>query len=228
MELAKKGNKYIDQQAPWQLLKTDVPRMHTVLFVLIELLRYILTYLHHPSPRADGAVRVSAIVLEPLMPASSSKMLDLMGAPNGHLRSFSSIPLTGDIFRKDDSNMIPAGISLGGKPFPIFPKIEAGQSQQGTNPLPTEATNLPEEDFSLKYAADLNDLNRLAEKIIQVGDSIREMKKAKKSSEVDATTGKAQLKMKVNELIFLKDRYVICDCHFLKGNSFHSKVQAFK
>ena len=39
IEAAKLGNKYIDQQAPWHLLKTDRRRMDTVLYVLVELIR---------------------------------------------------------------------------------------------------------------------------------------------------------------------------------------------
>ena len=34
--IAKLGNKYIDMQAPWGLVKTDINRMNTVLYVLAE------------------------------------------------------------------------------------------------------------------------------------------------------------------------------------------------
>lgn len=39
VEVAKMGNRYIDVQAPWHLLKTDKARMNTVLYVLFELIR---------------------------------------------------------------------------------------------------------------------------------------------------------------------------------------------
>ena len=56
-KLAKLANEYIDKNAPWNLKKTDVARMNTVLYVLLEL------------------IRVIAILLQPLIPDSSSKIL---------------------------------------------------------------------------------------------------------------------------------------------------------
>ena len=70
--VARLGNKYIDTQAPWTLRKTDVPRMCTVLYVLVE------------------AVRRMAIVLEPVMPTSCSIMLDQIGAEE-KMRTFASV-----------------------------------------------------------------------------------------------------------------------------------------
>lgn len=52
------ANRYVDEQAPWALKKTDVPRMNTVLYVLAEVIRHV------------------AILTQPYMPASSGKILD--------------------------------------------------------------------------------------------------------------------------------------------------------
>jgi methionyl-tRNA synthetase len=55
------ANAYIDHQAPWALKKTDLPRMQTVLRVLLETLRVI------------------AILLQPFMPDTMAKLLDQLG-----------------------------------------------------------------------------------------------------------------------------------------------------
>ncbi|KAL3770785.1 hypothetical protein ACHAW5_008395 [Stephanodiscus triporus] len=58
------ANRYIDAQAPWTLKKTDVGRMRTVLYVLMEVMRHV------------------AILYQPLMPASSNAILDQLGVPS--------------------------------------------------------------------------------------------------------------------------------------------------
>ena len=57
------ANAYIDHQAPWALNKTDKPRMHTVLRVLVDTIRTVAT------------------LLQPFMPGSMSTMLDQLGVP---------------------------------------------------------------------------------------------------------------------------------------------------
>ena len=52
------ANRYVDEQAPWTLKKTDPPRMATVLYVLAETIRHL------------------AILTQPVMPAASSRILD--------------------------------------------------------------------------------------------------------------------------------------------------------
>ena len=52
------ANRYIDEQAPWTLKKTDTARMATVLYVLAETIRHI------------------AILVQPVVPESAAKMLD--------------------------------------------------------------------------------------------------------------------------------------------------------
>jgi methionyl-tRNA synthetase len=57
------ANAYIDHQAPWALKKTDVVRMGEVLRVLADVIRHIAT------------------VLQPFMPDSMERMLDLLAVP---------------------------------------------------------------------------------------------------------------------------------------------------
>ncbi len=63
------ANQYVDAQAPWALRKTDTARMETVLYVLAETLRYV------------------GILIQPLMPTSAAKLLDLLSIPTDE-RSF--------------------------------------------------------------------------------------------------------------------------------------------
>ncbi|AEQ51446.1 methionine--tRNA ligase [Pelagibacterium halotolerans] len=55
------ANRYFAGQEPWALRKTDPARMATVLYVTIEVVRQV------------------AILAQPVMPASSEKLLDLLG-----------------------------------------------------------------------------------------------------------------------------------------------------
>ncbi|MGB8274561.1 MAG: methionine--tRNA ligase [Alphaproteobacteria bacterium] len=52
------GNRYVDEQAPWALKKTDPPRMETVLYVLAETVRHL------------------AILAQPFVPQAGAKLLD--------------------------------------------------------------------------------------------------------------------------------------------------------
>jgi methionyl-tRNA synthetase len=61
--LVKDANKYIDVAAPWALKKTDPERMATVLYVLMETLRY------------------TGILYQPLIPDSANKILDQLTVP---------------------------------------------------------------------------------------------------------------------------------------------------
>lgn len=60
---ANAANAYIDTQAPWTLKKTDLARMATVLYVLAE------------------AIRNIAIILQPLCPIATAKILDQVAVP---------------------------------------------------------------------------------------------------------------------------------------------------
>jgi len=88
-------NKYIDEQAPWVLRKTDPDRMATVLYVIMEVLRY------------------SAILYQPLIPESANKILDQLTVPDDE-RTFEHL---------DDKYRIKPGSPIS-KPQGIFPRIE--------------------------------------------------------------------------------------------------------
>ncbi|MDX9689885.1 MAG: methionine--tRNA ligase [Alphaproteobacteria bacterium] len=87
------GNRYVDEQAPWALKKTDPARMATVLYVLAETVRYV------------------AILVQPFMPESMAKMLDLLAVPESE-RSFACL---------DEAHALKAGTPLP-TPQGVFPR----------------------------------------------------------------------------------------------------------
>jgi methionyl-tRNA synthetase len=87
------ANRYIDEQAPWGLKKTDTARMETVLYVLAEVLRHL------------------GILIQPFMPQSMAKLLDQLAIPE-EKRDFSSLGEKGALISGTD---LPA-------PQGIFPR----------------------------------------------------------------------------------------------------------
>ena len=66
------ANRYVDEQAPWTLRRTDPVRMSTVLYTLAEVVRHI------------------AILVQPFVPAAASKLLDQLSAADG-ARDFAAL-----------------------------------------------------------------------------------------------------------------------------------------
>jgi methionyl-tRNA synthetase len=87
------ANRYFAGEAPWALAKTDPPRMGTVLFVTAEVLRQI------------------AILIQPFMPVSAAKLLDLLAVEQ---RDFAALGPT---------HRIAAGTKLP-PPTAVFPRYQ--------------------------------------------------------------------------------------------------------
>jgi methionyl-tRNA synthetase len=66
------ANRYFAGEAPWALAKTDPARQGTVLYVTAEVIRQV------------------AILVQPVMPGSAAKLLDLLGVPAGQ-RNFAAL-----------------------------------------------------------------------------------------------------------------------------------------
>jgi methionyl-tRNA synthetase len=62
MGLVRWANRYLEQQAPWKIAKADLKRAGTVLYVTTE------------------ALRLSAVLLGPIMPEKTAVVLDILGA----------------------------------------------------------------------------------------------------------------------------------------------------
>jgi methionyl-tRNA synthetase len=66
------SDRYVNEQTPWSLKKTDPARMNTVLYVLAETVRYL------------------AILIQPFMPQSCGRLLDFLAVPAAD-RSFAAL-----------------------------------------------------------------------------------------------------------------------------------------
>jgi len=98
------ANKYIDTQEPWVLRKTDPDRMATVLYVLMEVIRY------------------AAILYQPVIPTASRKILDQL-AVKPDQRDFAHLTKE---FRISPGSPIE-------KPVGVFPRIEVPQELLATS-----------------------------------------------------------------------------------------------
>ncbi len=93
------ANRYVDEQAPWALNKTDPARMRTVLYVLAETIRHL------------------AVLAQPITPGGAGRILDQLAVDEG-ARAFASLGPDGALV---------AGTALA-KPEGVFPRhVEAGQ-----------------------------------------------------------------------------------------------------
>ncbi len=187
ISLAKLGNRYIDAQAPWSLVKQNQKaRMYTVLYVLIDLLR------------------ITAIYLHPIMPQASGAMMDQMGLPLD-MRTFDSIAMP-----------LPSGFAVG-QPSPVFPKIDLTNPQhqshaqtplqsvnttpkkRGTGASPQEIENMMRKVHG-KYVDSMKTVTNeeLMKMIHEVGEHIRQLKLEKVS--------KSSLEPFILELKYLKEK----------------------
>ncbi|CAM2997272.1 methionine--tRNA ligase [Skermania piniformis] len=93
-------NRYFSRQQPWVLRKTDPARMATVLYLTLSVLRVVGT------------------LLQPVMPDSATRILDLLGVPTDR-RTFDDL-----------GNLLPPGAPLPA-PSPVFPRYvdEAATNQ---------------------------------------------------------------------------------------------------
>jgi methionyl-tRNA synthetase len=92
-------NQYIDAQAPWTLRKTDPERMTAVLATLYD------------------AICDLAVAIQPAIPTSAAKLLDMMGVPEEE-RSYGALA---------DASRLKRLASSGFKlelPSPIFPRLD--------------------------------------------------------------------------------------------------------
>lgn len=98
------SNQYVDTQAPWALRKSDPDRMRAVLMTLFK------------------AVRMLAIAIRPVVPASADRLLDQMGIA-ADARDYAALA--------DDNwleNLIATGFQVG-QPTAIFPRLDLPEGE---------------------------------------------------------------------------------------------------
>mgnify|MGYP001801080013 CR=1 FL=1 len=98
INIATKTNEYIDLHAPWQLRKTDIKRMQTVLYCVCEMIRCI------------------AILLQPFIPISARKLLELVGYNKENFPKYISFNYLNSEHSLKTGDILPA-------PEAIFPRI---------------------------------------------------------------------------------------------------------
>jgi len=108
-DLVGDANRYIDYQAPWALKKADPGRMHTVLYVLAETLRYV------------------GILAQPLMPMAADKLLNFL-AISPHKRTFKNLTIL---------DALQPGFILP-QPYPLFPRIQEQEEETVSVPVTGE------------------------------------------------------------------------------------------
>ncbi len=95
-------NRYFANAEPWKLAKSDQARMRLVLYVTIETLR------------------ICAILLQPIMPGSMGKLLDLLGVPADQ-RTFAALETEDAAGRLSAPHRLEPGRALPA-PTPVFPR----------------------------------------------------------------------------------------------------------
>jgi methionyl-tRNA synthetase len=85
------GNRYVDEQAPWALKKTDPARMATVLYVLAETVRHLAILVQPVTPGAAGRM------LDQLAVGPDERAFDRLG-PSGALKPGTALPAPQPIF----------------------------------------------------------------------------------------------------------------------------------
>jgi len=101
-DIVAETNRYFANAEPWKLAKSDPARMRLVLYVTLE------------------ALRISAILLQPIMPASMGKLLDLIGVPADR-RTFAALEAGDAAGQLGAPHRLEAGRALPA-PAPIFPR----------------------------------------------------------------------------------------------------------
>lgn len=96
-------NRYVDEQAPWTLRKTDPERMKTVLLTLFV------------------AIRDLAMAIQPVVPAKAAAVLDMLGVPATE-RSRADL----------ERDWYPALVAAGHRvapPAPVFPRLDLPETE---------------------------------------------------------------------------------------------------
>lgn len=156
MNVARLGNKYLAETEPWKLVKTDVQRVETIMNIALQICASL------------------AIVFEPFMPSTSSKIADLL---NQKLLNWKDA---------GDSNLIAAGHVIN-KPSLLFEKIEDDLVEAQMNKLEASKNVEPTIEKQKDYAT----FDNFAALDIRVGQIVeaQSVKKANKLLQLTVDTG---------------------------------------
>ncbi|MFI3253096.1 MAG: methionine--tRNA ligase [Eubacteriales bacterium] len=153
-----RANKYIDETAPWNLAKeeSNLPKLANVLYHLIETLR------------------LSAVLLSPVMPSTAEKILNQLAIPE-NLRTWDSVQSFGNL---------PKVITLAKKTENLFPRIDMekeladllelakSMEKPSSAPIKTEALSEEAVDFDTFIKIDFRAVKVIACQNVKKSDKL--------------------------------------------------------
>jgi methionyl-tRNA synthetase len=165
MNLARLGNKYLADEEPWKVVKTDPERVKTVMFVALQISAALAT------------------LSEPFLPFTSDKLKNILKVPSGEgALKWEEVSL--------EDALIPAGHTIG-KAELLFSKIEDEQIQQQLDKLEaTKAANEAENKIAepQKEEATFEDFSKMDLRVGTIVEASK-MPKADKLMVLKVDTG---------------------------------------
>ncbi|OEY73664.1 methionine--tRNA ligase [Salegentibacter salarius] len=171
MNLARLGNKYLADEEPWKLIKTDEERVKTVMYVALQIASALAT------------------LSEPFLPFSSAKLQKMLNFTDAENK------LSGEEYSQWDKiatrdSLLPAGHQIW-KAELLFSKIEDAQIQQQLEKLEATKTANAAEDKVVEPQKETATFEDFTKMDLRVGTIIQahKMPKTKKLMVIKVDTG---------------------------------------
>ncbi|UBZ08352.1 methionine--tRNA ligase [Salegentibacter mishustinae] len=171
MNLARLGNKYLADEEPWKLIKTDEKRVKTIMYVALQIASALAT------------------LSEPFLPFSSAKLQKMLNFTDAENK------LSGEEYSQWDKiatrdSLLPAGHQIG-KAELLFSKIEDAQIQQQLEKLEATKTANAAEDKVVEPQKETATFEDFTKMDLRVGTIIEahKMPKTKKLMVIKVDTG---------------------------------------
>lgn len=171
MNLARLGNKYLADEEPWKLIKTDEERVKTVMYVALQIASALAT------------------LSEPFLPFSSTKLQKMLNFTDAESQLSGKEYSQWDKIATRDS-LLPAGHQIG-KAELLFSKIEDAQIQQQLEKLEATKTANAAEDKVVEPQKETATFEDFTKMDLRVGTIIEahKMPKTKKLMVIKVDTG---------------------------------------
>jgi methionyl-tRNA synthetase len=171
MNLARLGNKYLADEEPWKLIKTDEERVKTVMYVALQIASALAT------------------LSEPFLPFSSAKLQKMLNFTDAESQLSGKEYSQWDKIATRDS-LLPAGHQIG-KAELLFSKIEDAQMQQQLDKLEATKTANAAENNKVEPQKETASFEDFTKMDLRVGTIIEahKMPKTKKLMVIKVDTG---------------------------------------
>ncbi|MBO2543317.1 methionine--tRNA ligase [Salegentibacter sp. BDJ18] len=171
MNLARLGNKYLADEEPWKLIKTDEERVKTVMYVALQIASALAT------------------LSEPFLPFSSAKLQKMLNFTDAESQLSGKEYSQWDKIATRDS-LLPAGHQIG-KAELLFSKIEDAQMQQQLDKLEATKTANAAENSKVEPQKETATFEDFTKMDLRVGTIIEahKMPKTKKLMVIKVDTG---------------------------------------